>query len=162
MDYGFGSGTINDFSSNRMELDKNSNYGITILVFIIISVIVIGCCSMLHLDTTIYNILTCQKKKETVLDIVVLPICETGCVLPSDCSICIDKMDDTTKNTGLECEHYFHTDCIIEWIKCNIKNNGNVHCPLCRNEVKIIVKNIKVFSNSQPQLELNQEPQPQL
>ena len=48
------------------------------------------------------------------------------------CPICLDKLDDGRTNgiyTIAECNHKFHSDCLIEWWK-----NGIMSCPLCRNE----------------------------
>lgn len=49
---------------------------------------------------------------------------------PSDviCPICLaDYLPEETLRTIPECDHYFHADCIDEWLKLN----GT--CPLCRN-----------------------------
>ena len=45
------------------------------------------------------------------------------------CPICLDvmKIDDNEKELGsMECEHTFHKDCIIEWVKIQSI------CPICR------------------------------
>lgn len=49
---------------------------------------------------------------------------------PTDntCSICLsDYQPEETLKTIPECNHYFHANCIDEWLKLN----GT--CPLCRN-----------------------------
>lgn len=47
-----------------------------------------------------------------------------------DCPICIERFNIEKDNiVKLEhCNHYYHKDCIIEWLKIKI------NCPLCRNE----------------------------
>jgi|UniRef100_A0A6C0IT74 hypothetical protein len=45
-----------------------------------------------------------------------------------DCSICLDKL---TKNQAkLPCGHYFHTNCILEWV-----DKKNMTCPICRQHL---------------------------
>jgi hypothetical protein len=53
------------------------------------------------------------------------------------CSICIDKLDynKKIKIKTLDCNHKFHSPCIIPWI--NINNN----CPLCRKEITTTTPN---------------------
>jgi hypothetical protein len=53
------------------------------------------------------------------------------------CSICIDKLDynKKIKIKTLDCNHKFHSSCIIPWI--NINNN----CPLCRKEIETTIPN---------------------
>jgi len=48
------------------------------------------------------------------------------------CSVCFD--DCTGKTCTLECGHKFHTKCIFTWF------NKNNNCPLCRAEVKELVR----------------------
>ena len=49
-------------------------------------------------------------------------------VIDVNCSICCDKVD---KNSiKLKCNHYYHKDCIKEWL-CNYSNK----CPNCKDEV---------------------------
>lgn len=44
----------------------------------------------------------------------------------SCCSICLDDFDETKDIVYLDCQHIYHTECIIEWI------NKDTSCPLCR------------------------------
>ena len=45
-----------------------------------------------------------------------------------ECSICYNMFEHDDQIIKLNiCEHYFHSDCIIEWFKREIR------CPLCNN-----------------------------
>ena len=44
------------------------------------------------------------------------------------CSICLEEISDEYNCHSLyECQHKFHTECIITWFR-----SGNQDCPLCR------------------------------
>ena len=45
-----------------------------------------------------------------------------------NCSICCDCIDNNA--IKLKCNHYYHKDCIKEWL-CNYSNK----CPNCKDEV---------------------------
>lgn len=44
-----------------------------------------------------------------------------------NCSICQEKYDSESDIIILPCKHYFHKECITEWLK-----NYHHKCPLCR------------------------------
>lgn len=46
------------------------------------------------------------------------------------CSICFESFDINTSYT-LECNHKFHTNCIMKWFR-----NKNSTCPLCKNTIE--------------------------
>lgn len=49
----------------------------------------------------------------------------------SDCSICLDKFQHTGIICQLKCKHYFHLDCIHDWLqKIEPKD---YKCPLCNS-----------------------------
>ena len=49
-----------------------------------------------------------------------------------ECAICFVEFEQDAQITPLSCDikHYFHTECIEQWIK--VKNE----CPLCRAEIR--------------------------
>eukprot|EP00347_Sterkiella_histriomuscorum_P007394 403349095 len=52
------------------------------------------------------------------------------------CSICLIDFDQDSKITPLPCKsHYYHTECITQWLK------KNCICPVCRHKVN--VQNLK-------------------
>lgn len=56
-----------------------------------------------------------------------------------NCTICGDNIDVQEKHT-LECEHAFHTNCIVEWFR-----RGNMSCPLCRSEKLLSLRPINTL-----------------
>ena len=55
------------------------------------------------------------------------------------CTICLERMyiNDTQYIFATDCDHYFHTKCIVKWLK------DNNTCPICRNKVTINLENNK-------------------
>jgi hypothetical protein len=47
------------------------------------------------------------------------------------CSICLDNFEIGSIICELKCKHYYHKECIDEWL------NENNTCPNCRNNVYI-------------------------
>lgn len=65
------------------------------------------------------------------------------------CSICLEKIDSSTPN--IKCGHLFHRECLVK----SIKNNEKKLCPLCREDLEVIVKdNNLVSSRSQKNIKL--------
>ena len=56
-----------------------------------------------------------------------------------NCTICLERMyiNDTQYIFATDCDHYFHTKCIVKWLK------DNNTCPICRNKVTINLENNK-------------------
>ena len=54
------------------------------------------------------------------------------------CSICYESLENneiTNKIYNLECNHKFHTDCIMKWFR-----NKNSTCPLCNDSINYQLK----------------------
>ncbi len=50
-----------------------------------------------------------------------------------ECAICIESMvDNQTLVIKLPCNHYFHENCIKDWIKANV---GDPKCPCCNDNI---------------------------
>ena len=50
------------------------------------------------------------------------------------CMICLDNMDNDNQIIKLECNHFYHLNCINKWTLQNIKFcKKNSSCPLCKN-----------------------------
>ena len=43
------------------------------------------------------------------------------------CAICLSNIDENDESYTLNCNHSFHTKCIIEWFRVSSKGN----CPCC-------------------------------
>ena len=64
-------------------------------------------------------------------------IIDNGEALENDnlnCSICFDKLENNILKTP--CNHYFHQNCLDEWIAKNL-NNKEQNCPNCRKVFNI-------------------------
>ena len=48
-----------------------------------------------------------------------------------ECNICMDEYKQRDKVIKLFCKHYFHIDCIKNWL-CNER----VTCPICRKDIR--------------------------
>ena len=49
-----------------------------------------------------------------------------------ECTICYEKYKENSSVSILNCQHFFHTDCIKKWGK---RSNT---CPICREEIPLI------------------------
>lgn len=47
-----------------------------------------------------------------------------------ECNICIEHYSIGNNITKLDCNHFFHSECIKNWL-CN----ENITCPICRNNI---------------------------
>ena len=50
-------------------------------------------------------------------------------ILEDNCSICLNK--ENKEIMILNCNHNFHSECLIRWLMKNKK------CPICRKEVQV-------------------------
>jgi len=48
----------------------------------------------------------------------------------TQCSICLDDQEEDRTYMVLDCDHIFHTGCILKWLSAN----ENHSCPLCRHD----------------------------
>jgi hypothetical protein len=48
-----------------------------------------------------------------------------------ECNVCMDEYKQDDKVVKLFCKHYFHKDCIKNWL-CNER----VTCPICRKDIR--------------------------
>ena len=48
------------------------------------------------------------------------------------CCICLEEINDKQKDISLKCEHVFHQECLMEWIKTQQNSKLDSNCPLCR------------------------------
>ena len=58
----------------------------------------------------------------------------------NNCPVCFDKIENNAIKTP--CNHYFHQECLDEWIVKNI-NKSIQNCPICRFEFSINNNNIE-------------------
>ncbi|WZZ59600.1 hypothetical protein YC2023_059707 [Brassica napus] len=59
------------------------------------------------------------------------------------CNICMDKVVRGEIINALQCNHIYHHQCIIDWIRMNLK------CPTCRDTISLttcsFLKTISIF-----------------
>ncbi|KAE8727386.1 hypothetical protein F3Y22_tig00005465pilonHSYRG00151 [Hibiscus syriacus] len=48
-----------------------------------------------------------------------------------ECVICLDEFSDQDEVTSMPCDHVYHYDCIVEWLKTSHL------CPMCRYQMPI-------------------------
>jgi hypothetical protein len=64
-----------------------------------------------------------------------------------ECTICLTDLYSTKNEKNilsLGCNHKFHFECIDPWFRNKIDNYHTPNCPLCRKEINILKKVIKV------------------
>ena len=49
------------------------------------------------------------------------------------CSICLEEFEETTSVRQTQCNHLFHDQCLIRWIKLKIEQP---ECPYCKQLIK--------------------------
>ncbi len=59
----------------------------------------------------------CRSKKETLDN------------LDSECIICMENFQNDKYTIRLECKHFFHKECVVQWF------TKNASCPICRRKV---------------------------
>ena len=56
---------------------------------------------------------------------------ETGIKIDDTCSICIEPFSPRNTTLTLDCNHIFHSECIVVWFEKELS------CPLCRQKLNI-------------------------
>jgi hypothetical protein len=72
----------------------------------------------------------------------------TNIDINNECVICLENMDN--KKAILNCNHAFHKQCVLEWMKLQQK------CPICRNNTKYIL-NLNPEKNEKLIIEIKQQ-----
>ena len=87
--------------------------------------------------TCAFPSLFCDEVQENPISDLLLYLKQNTTEIRSDsnCSICLVDLQNDTNLIQLTCEHYFHEECITEWLSMNDIPN----CPLCRTEQVIDV-----------------------
>lgn len=96
---------------------------------IICQVLLIGCYSYFKSNFETLEINNTENTIIPIVENISLEIKNIG-VIDEECSICLDK--NNLEWNILPCEHKFHGNCIIPWIR------ENSTCPICRQELNII------------------------
>ncbi|CAI0390526.1 unnamed protein product [Linum tenue] len=45
-----------------------------------------------------------------------------------ECPICLEEYDSQNPRTDMQCKHYFHLSCVLEWAQ------RSAACPICNQE----------------------------
>ena len=59
------------------------------------------------------------------------PSVSSFCEKDWTCCICLSSIENNQYYKMLDCNHYFHEECITQWIADKQKNS----CPLCKKQV---------------------------
>ncbi len=51
-----------------------------------------------------------------------------------ECSICMEIIQDNKPIDAFKCKHFFHAECLKNWLDSKIKNMEDPTCPNCRTE----------------------------
>jgi hypothetical protein len=74
------------------------------------------------------------------------------------CSICLENMNEKNETFLLDCNHRFHTKCIIDVFRKTYSYENNGKCPLCRKDpVPNNVKNWSKFELLEIYIKKNEE-----
>ncbi|OAF70444.1 hypothetical protein A3Q56_01812 [Intoshia linei] len=66
--------------------------------------------------------------------------------IPKDCGICLNNYKFFDKLRILDCDHYYHHKCIIEWID----NYENYNCPICLTKINSDTDRYYSLNTSEP------------
>ncbi|CAI2363009.1 unnamed protein product [Moneuplotes crassus] len=55
----------------------------------------------------------------------------------TDCVICLADLKTETHHRKISsCGHIFHSECIVEYYKANVKENRSQVCPICKKDIE--------------------------
>ena len=107
---------------------SDNDIGIIVFLGFMAGQLVCGTGFIICCTDVIYKVLNVKKNK--VSDISNNFIANENIDINSNCVICLQNFKNSPAKT-LHCKHYFHEDCILEWI--NIRRS----CPLCLKQIDI-------------------------
>ena len=55
------------------------------------------------------------------------------------CSICYEVINDDQYIDSFICKHFFHNECMNNWLKTKFNNKEEPTCPMCREQKVISV-----------------------
>ena len=62
------------------------------------------------------------------------------------CSICYETIKDNEYIDSFICKHFFHDECMNNWLETKFKNKEDPNCPSCRQEkVGAFFRNIYTY-----------------
>jgi hypothetical protein len=156
----FGSGTFESRSGSGGENKSCDDQLIILIVLAPFLLIFLGCCSLFLLSIIeiiinnikdkihIFKTKYCNKNSQIINGKLNKKIIKTLNInnhenvdktTSLDCSICIEQINLETfklksnKLIFLNCNHVFHTECMQQWVKSQVKQINKPTCPLCRD-----------------------------
>ena len=134
-DYYYNCGELNELDSNNSYVptctptvvESHNDIGIIVFLGFVVYQLVFGVGFILCCTNTIKKVF---KKKNRVNNHSNYFIANVNIDINSNCVICLQNFKNSQAKT-LRCGHYFHEDCITQWI--SIRRN----CPLCLKHIEI-------------------------
>ena len=123
--------------SNTTNNLNNTLIIIAIIISLLLCVNIIKCiknnCYNLN-EPLVVSRINPSAPPEGNLDMILLNNDQLKELNTNNCPVCFDKIENKAIKTP--CNHYFHQECLDEWIVKNI-NKPNQNCPICRFEFNI-------------------------
>ena len=128
-------------NESPFKMDFKTNIGIKFSDIALYFIIAIGfffiVISMITLILFIKKVSKNQKKSKKMFEIEKLSTIKFSNdinVYNQTCPICLDEIQKDIEIILLKCNHGFHVECIMNWIKNDIIKNR--HCPICNTDFK--------------------------
>ena len=128
-------------NESPFKMDFKTNIGIKFSDIALYFIIAIGfffiVISMITLILFIKKVSKNQKKSKKMFEIEKLSTIKFSNdinVYNQTCPICLDEIQKDIEIILLKCNHGFHVECIMNWIKNDIIKNR--HCPICNTDSK--------------------------